>query len=285
MLHDSLCHFDLSDPVDATKAENYRKHEKPFVGFNLPEQDRVVEKWGDIEYLREKIGPQTFRTETSTDNHFMYWNGGGGKKKDKNWKPPTSNVWVTFDDWLSLAVNMQNKSLEERKHQYFRVTAESSKPRAKNKWVFDELEFFQPKKQLYIVDPQYQQGIHCRFGMRSIIAEAHFDRSRNSIAMMRGLRRWVLAPLSECSTMYILPKNHPSGRHSEVDWSQPDLESFPEFPKTNVHEVILQPGDILYIPTSYIHYIVSLNVNIQCNTRSGTQDTPDDKVNLKKCGF
>ena len=66
------------------------------------------------------------------------------------------------------------------------------------------------------MDPKHQQGIHCRFGMRSIIAEAHFDRSRNAIAMMRGLRRWIMTPPGECETMYILPRNHPSGRHSEV---------------------------------------------------------------------
>ena len=59
-------------------------------------------------------------------------------------------------------------------------------PKSKNSWLFKELTWFQPVKQLFIVEPRYQQGIHCRFGMRSIIAEAHFDRSRNAISMMRG---------------------------------------------------------------------------------------------------
>ena len=134
-----------------------------------------------------------------------------------------------------------------------------------------------------MVEPQYQQGIHCRFGMRSVIAEAHFDRSRNSIAMLRGLRRWIMTPPNQCKHMYMLPKDHPSGRHSEVDWSKPDLDSFPEFEMIQAHEVILQPGDILYIPTNWIHYIVSLNVNIQCNTRSGTTKTYD--ADLHDCGF
>ena len=89
-------------------------------------------------------------------------------------------------------------------------------PKSKNSWLFKELTWFQPVKQLFIVEPRYQQGIHCRFGMRSIIAEAHFDRSRNAISMMRGLRRWIMTPPEECQTMYILPRNHPSGRHSEV---------------------------------------------------------------------
>jgi len=30
---------------------------------------------------------QSFRTETSESNHFMYFHG--GRSTDKNWKPPT----------------------------------------------------------------------------------------------------------------------------------------------------------------------------------------------------
>ena len=116
-------------------------------------------------------------------------------------------------------------------HKYFRVTADDERRSTKNSWLFKELKFFQPKKSLFMVKPEFQQGIHCRFGMRSIIAEAHFDRSRNSVAMLRGMRRWIMTHPSQCENMYILPKSHPSGRHSDVDWSNPDLEAFPDFPK------------------------------------------------------
>ena len=122
--YDSLCHFDMSLESDRIKAENYREAEMPFIVFNHPEADAVVERWGDIEYLRKKIGNQAFRTETSTSNHFMYWSGAKNKRA-KNWHPPTGTISVKFDDWLDLAVEMQNKSMEEREHQYFRVTADS----------------------------------------------------------------------------------------------------------------------------------------------------------------
>jgi ribosomal protein L16 Arg81 hydroxylase len=47
--------------------------------------------------------------------------------------------------------------------------------------------------------------------------------------------------------------------------------------------VVLEAGDILYIPAHWFHYIVSLTTNAQCNTRSGTPDTYSDAIN--KCGF
>jgi len=282
--YDSLCHFDLSIPSDVKKAETYRKAELPFVAYNYDLLDDVVMKWGNLKYLRNKIGSQTFRTETSKDNHFMYWtNGRRAPRNGVKWTPPTESVSMTFDEWLKGAVVNQNVSLGERDHKYFRVTADDGRAKTKNSWLFEELQFFQPKKSLFMVHPEYQQGIHCRFGMRSIIAEAHFDRSRNAIAMMRGMRRWIMTHPAQCEHQYILPKDHPSGRHSEVDWSKPDLEAYPDFSKVNAHEIILQPGDVLYIPTNWIHYIVSLNINIQCNSRSGT--THEYDVDTRKCGF
>ena len=83
--------------------------------------------------------------------------------------------------------------------------------------------------------------------------------------------------------MHMLPRDHPSGRHSAVDWSKPDLDKYPNFGKVIGNEVILQPGDFLYIPTYWHHYIVSLNVNFQCNTRSGRTSSFDKYIS--KCGF
>ncbi len=178
-----------------------------------------------------------------------------------------------------MAVKGQNKTLDDRTHQYFRVSSDMGG----NSWLFDELPFFKPKESIFIVKPSEQRGIHCRFGMRSIIAEAHFDGSRNAVVMLGGLRRWILAHPDQCVNMHMLPRDHPSGRHSEIDWSKPDPAKFPNWNKIRGNEVILQPGDYLYVPTYWIHYIVSLNVNFQCNTRSGKHDSYDKHI--RKCGF
>ena len=97
---------------------------------------------------------------------------------------------------------------------------------------------------------------------------------------------------------YLLPMGHPSGRHSgdacnfdpkckdsptSVDYSNPDLERFPKFKDLQANEVILSPGDFLYLPTHWFHYIISLELNYQCNTRSGRENTYQPDV--KKCGF
>lgn len=275
---DALCHFDYQDPVENKKAWAYRKAEVPFVVYNMPEVDEVVRKWSDVDYLDSKLGKKAYRTETSKDNHFMYWNGGGKFLRGQKWEPPTGLAQVKFEDWLELAVKGQNKSLETREHQYFRVSSDMG-----NNWLYDELPFFKPKQSLIMVTPSEQRGIHCRFGMRSIIAEAHFDGSRNFCAALGGMRRWILAHPNQCENMHMLSRDHPSSRHSAVDWSKPDIVRFPNFPKVQANEVIMQPGDVLYLPTYWIHYIISLNVNFQCNTRSGRTSHYDKDIN--RCGF
>jgi hypothetical protein len=280
--YDSLCHFDYQNETQLKAAYNYRTAELPFIGYNIPELDEVAKKWGNVDYLQTMLGTKTYRTETSDSNHFMYWrNACGGflrSEAGKTWKAPTRIVNEKFEDWLELAVKGQNKSLDIRKHEYFRVSSDG-----KNHFLFKELPFFQPKKSLFLVEPKDQKGIHCRFGMRSIIAEAHFDGSRNSVVMLGGLRRWILANPNQCGNMHMLPPKHPSGRHSEVDWSKPDIEKFPNFAKIMGNEVILAPGDFLFVPTFWIHYIISLNVNFQCNTRSGVSKIYDQSI--RDCGF
>jgi hypothetical protein len=60
-------------------------------------------------------------------------------------------------------------------------------------------------------------------------------------------------------------------------------DNFPQFSHAMSNEVILQAGDVLYLPTHWFHFIVSLNINYQCNTRSGRSTHYDHPITA--CGF
>ena len=93
----------------------------------------------------------------------------------------------------------------------------------------------------------------------------------------------MLASPDQCLNMALFDKNHPSARHSEVHWSNPDLERFPNFAKAVGNEVILQAGEALYLPNNWFHHIISLTLNMQCNTRSGKG--PEYMQEIHDCGF
>ena len=103
------------------------------------------------------------------------------------------------------------------------------------------------------------------------------------IVVLGGERRYILSHPDQCENLELLPRGHPSARHSAVDWSDPDLEQFPNFRKAKVNEVVLQAGDVLYLPTNWFHYIISLELNFQCNTRSGISSEYMEPI--RKCGF
>ena len=217
--------------------------------------------------------------------------------KIQNWQPPTENIRMTYVDWLQHANVTDDQLGPDNPHWYFRLigcghmgegTEDGSCDKGSSEWLFDELTFFQPrqndeKRSMYIVEPDHQKGIHCRFGMKGVIAENHFDLSRNAIALLGGQRRYILANPAQCLNMNLLPRGHPSARHSAVDWSNPDLVNFPTFANVTVNEIVLQPGDVLYLPTNWFHYIVSLELNMQCNTRSGGERINREYVT--ECGF
>jgi hypothetical protein len=269
-------------------------HRVPFIVYNYSDVDDTATRWSNIKYLEHRIGRESYHTEVSETNHFMYARKRRNSKSNYNeWNVPVDHEAITFQEFLTTAQQDHNKTLNERRHLYFRVSQNAGKLGShnhnnfdKSNWLYDELPFFYPdnkKGNLIIKDIKSLRGIHCRFGMRSVIAEAHYDGSRNAIVQLRGLRRWVLVSPDQCNNMYLYPQGHPSARHSSVDWSNPDYEKFPKFKEMKANEVILQPGDVVYLPTYWFHYIVSLNINAQCNTRSGMTETYLQYI--QKCGF
>lgn len=101
--------------------------------------------------------------------------------------------------------------------------------------------------------------------------------------VLGGERRYILSHPDQCPKLALYPKEHPSGRHSAVDWSDPDLVTFPEFAEARSNELVLQAGDVLYLPTNWFHHIISLDLNYQCNARSGIN--PEYQVPISRCGF
>jgi len=311
-IHQGLCVFDYKDDYD--KALTYRTMELPFIVRGDPEVAASVERWNSPGYMDKLMGAVLHRTEYSGNNHFMYWMkpnlspdeakirreaeakankrkhhfGGYRVEKPANWSQPTQMMRMNYEEWVSHANVSDDQLGPDKPHWYYRLIGCGSMGDGKcdkgsSEYLFDELTFFQPKKGLYLSEPDKQKGIHCRFGMKGVIAENHFDGSRNAIVVLGGERRYILSHPDQCELLSLFPKDHPSARHSAVDWSDPDLESFPDFHKAVTNEVVLQAGDVLYLPTNWFHYIISLDLNFQCNTRSGLSS--DYMPPIHSCGF
>ena len=95
----------------------------------------------------------------------------------------------------------------------------------------------------------------------------------------------MMTPPSECAKLYFSPPGHPQARHTEVDWSLTE-----EWDHKNTrmaqamgYEAVIARGDVLFIPSLWVHHIVSLTMSAQCNTRSGKAKWP--KWVMRGCGY
>ena len=307
-IHQGWCVFDYA--TEYNKAMHYRDQELPFVVRGDPQVAAAVERWNAPGYMEQLMNTVPHRAEYSGSNHFLYWMkpsqpkkprkhekppqkkknkfwSGYNVEKPANWSEPTKLLRMEYMDWLAHANVTDDKLGPNMPHWYYRLIGCGDMGDCdvgSSEYLFDELTFFQPKKQqLYLVQPEEQKGIHCRFGMKGVIAENHFDGSRNAIVVLGGERRYILSHPNQCELLALLPKEHPSGRHSAVDWSNPDLENYPQFAHAKANEVVLQAGDVMYLPTNWFHYIISLDLNFQCNTRSGIG--AEYMPPIRECGF
>jgi len=48
-------------------------------------------------------------------------------------------------------------------------------------------------------------------------------------------------------------------------------------------DTVVRAGEVLYIPSYWIHYIVSLKYSIQCNTRSGAPPNEQGAADVRDC--
>ncbi|MCW8196342.1 cupin-like domain-containing protein [Proteobacteria bacterium 005FR1] len=106
-------------------------------------------------------------------------------------------------------------------------------------------------------------------GNRSRIA-AHYDFPDNIACVVAGRRRFTLFPPEQVENLYVGPLDlTPSGQQiSLVDFQSPDFEKHPRFAQAleAARTVELDPGDALFIPSMWWHYVESLaDYNILVN--------------------
>jgi ribosomal protein L16 Arg81 hydroxylase len=84
----------------------------------------------------------------------------------------------------------------------------------------------------------------------------HHDLTNNFMAQIMGRKRVLLAPLHDTPHMY----NH-LHCYSMVDASQLDAARFPDLRDAQLIECMLGPGELLFLPIGWWHYVEGLDVS------------------------
>ncbi|KAM9970840.1 hypothetical protein ACTFIR_002704 [Dictyostelium discoideum] len=128
-----------------------------------------------------------------------------------------------------------------------------------------------------------EEGIspHIWLGTGNTITPLHFDSYDNFLTQIVGYKYVRLYPQNQISNLYLkkdqadgdgdsddnnLVKNSKTAQNniSFVDFEDTDFEKYPLLKIANQHytECILGPGDILFMPSGYFHYVRSLSTSL-----------------------
>ncbi|MBW8523102.1 cupin-like domain-containing protein [Chryseobacterium chendengshani] len=144
---------------------------------------------------------------------------------------------TAFSDYLDL---IASKSTD---HRLFLFNLLNIKPELKNDIQYKDITKGKILKWLPFVF----------FGGEGSVTRNHVDIDMSHVFMIQfqGIKKIWLFPWEQSDLLYKLPYNF----HSVVNLKEADYEKYPGTEYLNGYEVIIKPGETLYIPSGWWHYI------------------------------
>ncbi|NXR14392.1 KDM8 protein, partial [Semnornis frantzii] len=211
--------------------DNYLIPGKPVVLEGIIDHWPCMKKWS-VDYFCQVAGCRTVPVEL------------GSRYTDEEW----SQKLMTVGDFISQHIVNENSVGYLAQHQ-----------------LFDQI----PELKEDIRIPDYcclGEGeedditINAWFGPAGTVSPLHQDPQQNFLAQVFGRKYICLCSPQESENLY----PHESQilhNTSQVDVEDPDLVKFPNFRKAALQSCVLMPGQVLFIPVQYWHYVRSLDIS------------------------
>ncbi|HUJ27214.1 MAG TPA: cupin-like domain-containing protein [Myxococcales bacterium] len=105
--------------------------------------------------------------------------------------------------------------------------------------------------------PEWSGRAFLWLGAAGTVTPLHHDLTNNAMAQVVGRKRVKLVSPLQSALVY-------NSRHcfSEVDPEAVDAARFPLFAKAQVQEVLLEPGELLFLPVGWWHHVRALDPSI-----------------------
>ncbi|MDH6253131.1 hypothetical protein M2347_002858 [Chryseobacterium sp. H1D6B] len=203
---------------------NYMKPCRPLILENFVDKESPAFKKWNYEYFKKTAG----KTKVS-----IY--GGELESIDRAASKPIGET--TFSEYLDLITSTPTE------HRLFLFNLLSIKPEMKDDILYNDVTKGKILKWLPFMF----------FGGEGSITRNHIDidMSHVFITQFQGIKRIWLFPWEQSDLMYKLPYNF----HSLTNIKNPDYKEYPALRYLNGYEAVIKPGETLYIPSGWWHYI------------------------------
>ena len=110
-------------------------------------------------------------------------------------------------------------------------------------------------------------------GTKGTVTPLHWDSYENLFVQLVGYKKIRLFEKDQTKFLYVVSKTKGSGAGAQGNMSMVDVEDrnnnnetkFPDFAKAKGHQVVLGPGDALYIPQGCWHHVRSMTTSASVN--------------------
>lgn len=112
-------------------------------------------------------------------------------------------------------------------------------------------------------------------GPSTSVTPLHFDclLTHNLFFQLRGRKRFTVLDHAELDKCYPY-----DWRWCKVDPEAPDYQKYPLYRDARAHEVLVEPGDVFFMPSGMLHHVRSLDAAMSFNVDWHTRDSVRDGV-------
>lgn len=234
-------------------AQHYRQSGAPVVIRGLL---ALKPEW-NLSYLQEQLGDREFP--------IRYYGWERYQQDKRQWDSMGSGVETHSMPFSEYARLLENGEARE-KDLYLGKCSLQQTPLATS------VNLKQTETQLGLTQPVSAANLWV--GMGGHVTCLHCDPFDGILMQLYGSKRLVLFPPSQLSNLYPFPVMahlryglRRRASYSQVYPDRPDFATFPKFCEAfqQRYEVILEPGDVLFIPVGWWHEVTTLGNGVVCS--------------------
>lgn len=215
--------------------DQYYSQNKPVILTNVMQNWKALQRWTP-DYFKENYGHVTVEVQTNRDADPNYEINVDQHRKT-----------MLFQDYID-KILQQGDSNDD-----YMVANNRTFSRPEMKDLLNDIEIF-PE----YLNPDTKEGqIFFWFGGGGTVTPLHHDPVNIFLAQVSG--RKLIKMISPQQTPFLYNE---VGVFSKVDLENPDYHRYPLFRKVRSLDVILHPGEVIFLPVGWWHYVKSLDLSI-----------------------
>ena len=214
--------------------QDYYRMNRPVIITGMLEHYPACSKW-TLDYFSEHFGERMVEVQFGRDADPQYEMNSIAHKRQ-----------LKFGDYVELVRSSGSSN------DFYMTANNDSKNQAALKGLWDDVGAL-PE---YLDDDPARRGFFW-FGPAGTITPLHHDLTNNFMSQIMGRKRVRLVAPCELAKVY----NH---RHcfTEIDARNVDLARFPAMADVMIHDCILEPGEILFLPVGWWHHVEAFDISV-----------------------